>query len=122
MNHGTKFCRLGLKLLLPTILTSSLPFYPYQKDELALPGYLLTRCSFLHLWYKARLAFPQRFSVFFYSYNVLCHLSLSLSLQSVKGKEKVTVLLISNFGFIDALLYFSEIPPPATPFAVDSKE
>jgi hypothetical protein len=46
MNHGTKFGRLCLKLLLPTILTSSLPFYPYQKDERALPGYLLTRCSF----------------------------------------------------------------------------
>jgi hypothetical protein len=46
MNYGTKFCRLSLIFLLPTILTSSLQFYPYQKDERALPGYLLTRCSF----------------------------------------------------------------------------
>jgi hypothetical protein len=42
----TKFCSLCLKLLLPTILTPSLPFYPYQKDERALLGYLLTICSF----------------------------------------------------------------------------
>jgi hypothetical protein len=40
------FCRLCFKLLPPTILTSSLSFYPYQKDERALPGYLLTRRSF----------------------------------------------------------------------------
>jgi hypothetical protein len=46
MNHGTKLFRLCLKLLLPTILTSSLPFYPYPKDERALPGYLLTRYYF----------------------------------------------------------------------------
>jgi hypothetical protein len=41
------FCRLRLKLLLPTILTSSLSLYPYQKDERALPGYPLTRCFLL---------------------------------------------------------------------------
>jgi hypothetical protein len=37
---------LSLKLSPSTILTSWLPFYHYQKDERALPGYLLTRCSF----------------------------------------------------------------------------
>jgi hypothetical protein len=37
---GFKLCRLSLKLSPPTILTSSLPFYPYQKDERALPGTL----------------------------------------------------------------------------------
>jgi hypothetical protein len=45
MNHGTKFCRPCLELSPLTILTSSLPFYPYQTDERALTGYLLTRCS-----------------------------------------------------------------------------
>jgi hypothetical protein len=69
INHGTKFCR--LKPLLPTILTYSLPFYPYQRDERALPGYLLTRCSFYPLRYKAPLAFTQMFSLFFYSYTIL---------------------------------------------------
>jgi hypothetical protein len=44
-NMGFKLCRLSLKLSPPTI-PSSLPFYPYQKDERALPEYLLTRCSF----------------------------------------------------------------------------
>jgi len=83
MNHGTKFCRLCLKPLLPTILTSSLPFYPYQKDERALPGFLLTRCSFFPLRYKAPLAFPQMFSLYFYSYTILSDsLSLSASNQT----------------------------------------
>jgi hypothetical protein len=85
MNHGTKFCRLCLKLLLPTILTSSLPFYPYQKDERALPGCLLTRCSFSPLRYKAPLAFPQMFSLFFCSYTILSD-SLSVRLQRVKSE------------------------------------
>jgi hypothetical protein len=84
MNYGSKFSRLCLKLLLPTILTSSLPFYPYQKDERELPGYLLTRCSFFPLRYKALLAFPQMFSLYFYSYTILSDsLSLSLRLQRV---------------------------------------
>jgi hypothetical protein len=81
INYGTKFCRLCLKLLLPTILTSSLAFYPYQKDERALPGYLLTRSSFFPLRYKAPLAFPQMFSLYFYSYTIL---SDSLSLFGFK--------------------------------------
>jgi hypothetical protein len=84
MNYGIKFCRLCLKLLLPTILRSSLPFYPYQKDERALPGHLLKRCSFFPLRYKAPLAFPQMFSLFFYSYTILSD-SLSLSLFGFKG-------------------------------------
>jgi hypothetical protein len=82
MNYETKFCRLCLKLSPPTILTSSLPFYPYQKDRRALPGYLLTRCSFFPLRYKAPLAFPQMCSLFFYSYTILSD-SLSLRLQTV---------------------------------------
>jgi hypothetical protein len=70
MNHGTKFCRLCLKLLPPTILTSSLPFYPYQKDERALPGYLLTRWSFFPLRYRIkRLSLSPRCFLFFYSYR-----------------------------------------------------
>jgi hypothetical protein len=68
-----EFCllsRLCLKLLLPTILTSSLPFYPYQKDEWALPGYPLTTCSFFPPRYKAPLAFPEMFSLRFYSSTI----------------------------------------------------
>jgi hypothetical protein len=84
MNHGTKFCRLCLKLLVPSILTSSLPFYPYQKDEQALPGYLLTRCSFAPLRYKAPLAFPQMFDLLSYSYTILSD-SLSLQIQRVNA-------------------------------------
>jgi hypothetical protein len=41
-----KFRRVCHKRLLLTTLTSSLSFYPYQKDERALPGYLLIRCPF----------------------------------------------------------------------------
>jgi hypothetical protein len=37
---------LNIRRAWATIITSSLPFYPYQKDERALPGYLLTRWSF----------------------------------------------------------------------------
>jgi hypothetical protein len=80
MNHGTKFC---LKLLLPTIPTSSLPFYPYQKDERALPGYLLTRCSFSTSDIK-RLSLSPRcflFYFYFYSYTILSD-PLSLSSAS----------------------------------------
>jgi hypothetical protein len=36
-----------------------------------LPGYFLTRCSFFPLRYKAPLAFPQTFSLYFYSYTIL---------------------------------------------------
>jgi hypothetical protein len=88
MNYGTKFCRLCLKLLLPTILTCSLPFYPYQKDERALPGYLLTRCSFFSLRHKAPLAFPRCF--LFSSTLILSFLTLSLSLrlQRVNGVKR----------------------------------
>jgi hypothetical protein len=91
MNHGTKFCRLCLKLLLRTILTCSLPFYPYQKDKRALPGYLLTRCSFFPLRYKAPLAFPQMFFLYFYSYTILFD-SLSLSLFVFKGLNQTSTL------------------------------
>jgi hypothetical protein len=85
MNHGTKFCRLCLKLLLPTILTSSLPFYPYQKDERALPGYLLTICSFSSSDLKLLSLSPSCFlfsSILILSFLTL---SLSLSLQLYKG-------------------------------------
>jgi hypothetical protein len=87
MNYGTKFCRLCLKILLPTILTSSLPFYPYQKDEWALPGYLLTRCSFSSSDIKRLSLSPRCFlfsSTLILSFLTLS-LSLSLRLQSVKG-------------------------------------
>jgi hypothetical protein len=77
MNHGTKFCRLCLKLLLPTILTSWLPFYPYQKDERALPGYLLTRCSFSPSDIKRLSLSPRCF--LFTSTLILSFLTLSLS-------------------------------------------
>jgi hypothetical protein len=76
MNYGTKFCR--LKLLLPTILTSSLPFYPYQKDERALPGYLLTRFSFSPSDIKRLSLSPRCF--LFSSTLILSFLTLSLSL------------------------------------------
>jgi hypothetical protein len=67
-----KFCRLCLKFLPLIILASSFSFYPYQKDERALPGYLLTRRSFsLSPRYKAPLAFPQMFSLYVYSYTIL---------------------------------------------------
>jgi hypothetical protein len=79
MNHGTKFCRLCLKLSPPTTLTSSLPFY--HQDERALPGYPLTRCSFFPFRYKAPLAFPQMFYLYFYSYTTLPD-SFSLSSAS----------------------------------------
>jgi hypothetical protein len=78
MNYGTKFCRLCLKLLLPTILTYSLPFYPYQKDERALPGYLLTRCSFSPSDIEHLLLSPRCF--IFSSTLILSFLILSLSL------------------------------------------
>jgi hypothetical protein len=115
MNHGTKFCRLCLKPLLPTILTSSFTFSPYQKDERALPGYLLTRCSFFPLRYKAPFAFPQMFSLFFYSYTILsdslslCSSSKGDALRSVKEGRgpayfKTTLRLPSCIGhtLIDA--------------------
>jgi hypothetical protein len=70
----------SLKLLLPTILTSSLPFYPYHKDERALPGYLLTRCSFSPSDIK-RLSLPSRCLLF----TSTLTLSLSLSLFGFKG-------------------------------------
>jgi hypothetical protein len=79
MNHGTKFCRLCFKLLLPTILTSSLPFYLYQKDERALPGYLLTRCSFSPSDIKLLSLSPRCF--LFTSTLMLSFLTLSLSLS-----------------------------------------
>jgi hypothetical protein len=71
MNHGTKVCRLCLKTLLPTILTSSLPFYTYQKDERALPGYLLTRCSFFLSDIKRLFFPPDVFSFLLLSYTIL---------------------------------------------------
>jgi hypothetical protein len=85
MNHGTKFCRLCLKLLLPTILTSSLPFYPYQKDEWALPGYLLTRCSFFPSDIKHLSLSPRCF--LFTSTLILSFLTLSLSLRLQRVKK-----------------------------------
>jgi hypothetical protein len=80
--YRTYILRCSLKLSQPTILTSSLPFYPYQKDERVLPGYLLKSCSFPPLTYKAHFAFPQMFSLYFYSSAVLPD-SLSYSLQWV---------------------------------------
>jgi hypothetical protein len=41
------------------ILTSSLPFYPYQKDERAWPGYLQTRCSFSRSYIKRLTLSPR---------------------------------------------------------------
>jgi hypothetical protein len=43
----SKFLILCLKVLSLIILTSSLLFYAYQKDEWAVPGYLLTKMFFL---------------------------------------------------------------------------
>jgi hypothetical protein len=80
MNHGTKFCRLCLKPLLPTILTPSFPYYPYQKDERALTGYLLTRCSFSLSDIKRLSLSPRCF--LFTSTLILSFLTLSLSLCS----------------------------------------
>jgi hypothetical protein len=71
-----KIFRLCLKLLLPTILTSSLPFYPYQKDERAFPGYLLTRRSFSPSDIK-RLSLPPRCFLFTCTL-ILSFLTLSL--------------------------------------------
>jgi hypothetical protein len=86
MIHGVKFCRLCLKLSPPTIPTSSLLFYPYQKDERALPGYLLTSCSFSISRYKAPLTFPSKcFFFIFTSTHLLSFLSLSLS-PALKGQ------------------------------------
>jgi hypothetical protein len=84
MNFRTKFRRLCLKLLLPTILTSSLPFYPYQKDERALPGYFLTRRSFSPSDIKRLSLSSHIFSLYFYSYTILSD-SLSLS-PALKGQ------------------------------------
>jgi hypothetical protein len=64
----------------PNVFTPILS--PYQKDERALPGYLLTRWCFFPLRYKAPFAFPQMFYLYFYSYIVISDsLSLSLSLS-----------------------------------------
>jgi hypothetical protein len=91
MDYGTKFCRLCLKLLLPTILTSSLPFYPYQKDERALPGYLLTRCSFSPSDIKRRSLSPT-FSLYFYSFSIL---SDSLSLIRLETISCIHIIEVS---------------------------
>jgi hypothetical protein len=99
MNYGTKFCRFSLKLLLPTILTSSVPFYPYQKDERALPGYLLTGCSFSPSDIKRLSLSPQMFSLFFYSYTILSD-SLSLFGFSFKGLMLFETVKIDTYATI----------------------
>jgi hypothetical protein len=95
MAHGTKFYRLCLKLLLPTILKSSLPFSPYQKDERALPGYLLTRCSFSPSDIKGLSLFPRCF--IFTSTLILSFLTLSPSLSLSLSLS--LPLSLSLFGF-----------------------
>jgi hypothetical protein len=105
MNHGTKFCRLCLKLLLPTILTSSLLFYPYQKDERALPEYLLTRCSFSPSDIK-RLSFSPR-CFLFSSTLILSFLTLSLSLRLQRANDGNIYFQVHDavmFRFTDKVL------------------
>jgi hypothetical protein len=82
----SKFRRICLKLLLQTTLTSSLSFYLYQKDERALPGYLLTKFSppppqdIKRLWFLPR---PKIFSLLVLL-HCLSRVSVSLQLQKVK--------------------------------------
>jgi hypothetical protein len=92
MNHGTKFCRLCLKPLLSTILTSSLPFYPYQMDERALPGYLRTRCFFspVDILVKRFSLSPRCF--LFTSALLISFLTLCLSLFSAQRAKRSSVL------------------------------
>jgi hypothetical protein len=83
----TKFHRVCLKLLLLAILASLLPFYPYQKDERELPGYLLTRCSFYPLHPDIKLLSLLPAFLYVYSSAIFPN-SLSLS----TSKEKTTYI------------------------------
>jgi hypothetical protein len=77
----TTFCRLCLKLLPPTTLTYWLSFYPYQKDERAMNGYLIKRWCFspsdINSLYNSTKIFSLLL-VFYYPFL----LSLSLSFTS----------------------------------------
>jgi hypothetical protein len=80
-----------IKLSLLITLTSSLLFYPYQKDERVLPGNLLNiRCSFSSPEIKCLSLLPQHFllaSTLLISFRTL---SLSLFLlQRVKSSHAV---------------------------------
>jgi hypothetical protein len=83
----TKFRRVCFKLLLLAILTSLLPFYPYQKDERALPGYPLTRCPFYPLHPDVKFLSLLPAYIYVYSCAIFPD-SLSLS----TSKEKTTYI------------------------------
>jgi hypothetical protein len=71
----------------PNVFT---PILYLSEGRRALPGYLITRCSFFPLRHKAPLAFPQMFSLYFYSYTIL---SDSLSSFGFKGLNSVNQLI-----------------------------
>jgi hypothetical protein len=81
MNHGTKFCRLCLKLLLPTIINVFTPILSLSEGLAGIAWVPSNNMLFFPLTYKTPLAFPHMFSRYFYSYTILSD-SLSLSLAS----------------------------------------